>query len=177
MYTPHTFNLRCLSILQRNVTILTFAKRHNALSFSNLVTVENIASVQSDSQWCEYGRFFVSSRNEEVLIKKLTLSIVKEERNRCFRRFWPLAHGRQPREPHFHGPIGRRMSKEDKRNLIALSGWEGPCGPKQCSTGWLLRSSHLFLRNGLDRHDRFSMLVCFRCVFNNFTKRLRSMAS
>ena len=33
----------------------------------------------------------------------------------CFSRFLLVAHGRKPSKPHFHGPIKRRISEEDKK--------------------------------------------------------------
>ena len=36
---------------------------------------------------------------------------------KCFSRFLLVAHGRKPSNPHFHGPIRRRISEEDRRNV------------------------------------------------------------
>ena len=40
-------------------------------------------------------------------------------------------------------------------------------------TALSLRSSHLFLRSGFARHDRFSMLVCFPVCFQQFSAIVR----
>ena len=36
---------------------------------------------------------------------------------KCFSRFLLVANGRKPSKPHFHEPIRRRISEEDRRNV------------------------------------------------------------
>ena len=36
---------------------------------------------------------------------------------KCFGQFLLVAHGREPSKPHFHRPIRRRISEEDRRNV------------------------------------------------------------
>ena len=85
---------------------------------------------------------------------------------KCFSRFLLVAPGRKPSKPHFHGPIRRRISEEDRRNVRQFF----PALPtflKRNQDKKLLEISRIFWKEST--HQMFGYLGIYSPNVDNFS--------